>query len=110
MVLNTSASLIAHLSRYSHIYTYMFDELHWLPLHARLQFKILTLIFKAQRGLAPKYLVDAILRPHSASSNRSLRSFNFFSWALHTGEFLNGSLRSFNRLDLLVPHSRTAFA
>jgi len=46
----------------------MFDELHWLPLRARILFKILTLIFKAQRGVAPNYLVDVILRPHSASS------------------------------------------
>src|ERR1043165_3112579 len=53
-VLNTAARLIARLPRYSHISTFMFDDLHWLPLHARIQFKILTLIFKAQRGLAPK--------------------------------------------------------
>ena len=52
----------------------MFDELLWLPLRARIQFKILTLIFKVQRGLAPKYLVVVILRPHLASSNRPLRS------------------------------------
>ena len=63
----------------------MFEELHWLPLCARIQFKILTLIFKAQRGFDPKNLVDVILRPLSASSNRPLRPLN--------------------RLDLLVPHS-----
>src|SRR6218665_1070513 len=64
--------------------------LHWLHPHARIQFKIFTLIFKVQRGLALKYLVDVILHPHSASSNRPLRSPN--------------------RLDLLVPRSRTALA
>ena len=89
-VLNTAARLIARLPRYSHISTFMFNELHWLPLHARIQFKILSLIFKAQRGLAPQYLVGVILRPHSASSHRPLRSCN--------------------RLDLLVPRSRTAMA
>ena len=89
-VLNTAARLIARLPRYSHISTFMFDNLHWLPLHARIQFKILTLIFKAQRGLAPKYLVGVILRPLSATSHRPLRSCN--------------------RLDLLVPRSRTAMA
>ena len=31
--------------------------LHGLPLHARIQFKILTLSFKTQRGLAPKYIL-----------------------------------------------------
>ena len=89
-VLNSAARLIARLPRYSHISTYMFEQLHWLPLSARIQFKILILIFKAQRGLAPKYLMDLILRPHSASSHRPLRSSN--------------------RLDLLVPRSRTAMA
>ena len=68
----------------------MFDELHWLPLRARIQFKLFTLVFKVQRGLAPKCLVDVILRPISASSSHPLRSIN--------------------RLDLLVPRSRTALA
>src|SRR6218665_3380832 len=75
----------------SHFYIIiMFDGLHWLPLRARIQLKILTLIFKAQRGLAPKYLVDVILRPNSSSFSRPLRSLN--------------------RLYLLVPHSRTTLA
>jgi len=87
LVLNTAARPIARFLQYSHISTHMFEELHWLPLCARIKFKILTLIFK---GLAPKYLVDVILRPHSASSIRPLRSLN--------------------RLDLLVPRSRTALA
>ena len=89
-VLNSAARLIARLPKYSHISTFMFDELHWLPLRARTQFKILTLILKSQRGLAPKYLTKTLLRPHSASSHRPLRSSN--------------------RLDLLVPRSRTAMA
>src|SRR6218665_1557664 len=70
--------------RYTHISTHMFDELHLLPLHARIQYKIIT-GFQVQRGVGPKYLSDVhvILRPHAASSIRSLRSLN--------------------RLDLLVP-------
>jgi len=47
LVLNTAARLIARFPRYSHISTYIFDELHWLPFPARIQFEILTLIFKA---------------------------------------------------------------
>jgi len=70
-------------STYANVYDYMFVELHWLPLHARIQFKILTLIFKTQWGLALKYLVDVMLNPHSASSSRPLSSLD--------------------RLDLLVP-------
>src|SRR6218665_2368462 len=45
LVLDTAARRMARFPLYSHAYTYMFDELHWLPLHARIKFKILTLIF-----------------------------------------------------------------
>jgi len=90
LVLNTAARLVARFPRYSHISTYMFDELQWLPLRARIQFKILTLIFKAQRSLAPKYVVDVVFRPHSASYNRTLSSLD--------------------SIDFLVPLSRTALA
>src|SRR5688572_31906555 len=89
-VLKAAARLIARLSRYSHISAFMFEQLHWLPLSARIKFKILILVFNAQRGLAPKYLADVLLRPLSASSHRPLRSSN--------------------RLELLVPHTRTAMA
>lgn len=39
------------------ISTCMLDELYWPPLHACMQFKILTLIFKSQLGLALKFIV-----------------------------------------------------
>jgi Reverse transcriptase (RNA-dependent DNA polymerase) len=89
-VLNSAARLIARLPKYSPISTFMFHDLHWLPLHARMQFKILTLMFKAQLGLAPKYLINMISRPYSASSLRPLRSAN--------------------RHDLFVPFTRTTMA
>ena len=89
-VLNAAARLIARRPRYSHISTFMFQELHWLPICARIKFKILILVSKSQRGLAPKYLADVIHRPLSVTSHRPLRSSS--------------------RLDLLVPHTRTAMA
>ena len=46
-------------------------ELHWLPVRARIEFKILLITFKIIKGLAPKHLSDliAIL----LSSNYDLR-------------------------------------
>jgi hypothetical protein len=89
-VLNAAARLIARLPRYSHISAFMFEQLHWLPLSLRIKFKILALMSKAQRGIAPEYLTDVIQRPLSASSHRPLRSLN--------------------RMDLLVPRTRTSMA
>src|SRR6218665_695021 len=44
-VLNAAARLVGRLPRTSHISAFMFDHLHWLPLIARIQLKVLTLIY-----------------------------------------------------------------
>ena len=85
-----SEYLIARLPRFSHISTFMAEQLHWLPLSVRIQFKVLILVLKSQLGLAPKYLCHKILRPISATSLRPLRSSD--------------------RLDLYVPRVRTTMA
>ena len=46
-VLNAAARLIACLPKFSHISNYMVNELHWLPLSARIQFKVLVLVLKS---------------------------------------------------------------
>jgi len=89
-VLNAAARLIARLPRFFHISTFMFERLHWLPLTARIQLKVLIHVIRSCLGLAPKYLCDSIRLPASAGSLRPLR----FS----------------DRLDLFVPRVRTAMA
>jgi len=37
-----SGGIREYAPRYTHISTHMFDELHLLPLHARIQYKIIT--------------------------------------------------------------------
>ena len=72
-------------------HTFMAEQLHWLPLSVRIQFKVLILMLKSQLGLAPKYLCHQILRPPpSAISKRPLTSSD--------------------RLDLFVPRVRTTMA
>ena len=61
-VLNAAARLIVRLPRFSHISTFMFEQLHWLPLTARIQLKVLVLICRSYLGLAPKYVCDSIRR------------------------------------------------
>src|SRR5688572_10468314 len=89
-VLNAAARLIARLPRFSHISSYMLEKLHWLPLTARIQLKVLVLVCRSYSGLAPKYLCCLVRRPISATSHRPLRSLD--------------------RLDLLVPRARTTMA
>ena len=47
--------------------------LHWLPIHFRIQHKVLTLVFKAVHGERPQYLRDMFT--HGVTS-RNLRSTN----------------------------------
>jgi hypothetical protein len=89
-VLNAAARLIARLPRFSHISIFMTEHLHWLPLFARIRFKVLFLTSKAFLGQAPRYLCDLVCRPLSAASDRPLRSLD--------------------RHDLLVPRTRTTTA
>ena len=44
------------------------EQLHWLPISARIEYKVLLLILKAQLRAAPKYLQDFIRFPFSATS------------------------------------------
>ena len=53
-VLNAAARLIARLPKFSHISSYMVNGLHWLPLSARILFKVLVLVLKSKLGLASK--------------------------------------------------------
>src|SRR6218665_81257 len=45
-------------------------------LYIRIEYKVLLIVLKAQMGVAPKYLRDAIRLPTSASSLRPLRSLD----------------------------------
>ena len=51
-------------------------ELHWLPIKARIQHKVLSLTYKSLNGLAPQYLQDLItLCPVARPGLRSEQSF-----------------------------------
>src|SRR6218665_3635773 len=57
-----------HSSILSYIYFHHFmtEQLHWLPLSARIHFKIIFLVYKAFLGLARSYLCKLIMRPLSS--------------------------------------------
>ena len=52
----------------------MLDVLHWLPVRQRIQYRLVSLVWRFQLDLAPAYLID-LCRPVSAArGSRSLRS------------------------------------
>ena len=57
-VMNASARLIFCAPKHCHI-TPLLQQLHWLPIRLRIEFKILLITFKVLQGSAPKYLIDS---------------------------------------------------
>jgi len=56
-VQNAAAWLVTGTRRRDHI-SPVVRQLHWLPVHQRVTFKLAILVFKALHGLAPRYLAD----------------------------------------------------
>ena len=70
MVLNSAARLVTLTPKANHI-TPILRKLHWLPVSARIDYKILIMVYKCLNGTAPKYL-RAMLQVYSPT--RTLRS------------------------------------
>lgn len=64
-VCRTWARLICNESKYCHI-TPLLVDLHWLPVKFRIEFKILLIVFKIFKGLAPTY-VSFLITPKPIS-------------------------------------------
>jgi hypothetical protein len=69
-VQNSAARIISRSRKYDHI-TPVLTQLHWLPVHYRIVFKILLLVYKSLNGICPVYLSSLL---SYRKSTRSLRS------------------------------------
>jgi hypothetical protein len=60
-VLNSAARVVCLSPKFDHITPHLI-ELHWLPVKARISFKVLllVLVYKALNGMAPSYLADMV--------------------------------------------------
>ena len=52
----------------------MLDVLHWLPVRQRIQYRVVSLVWRCQLGLAPAYLRDLCRPVSGAQGSRSLHS------------------------------------
>ena len=67
---NSAARIVTKTRKYEHI-TPVLEELHWLPVRYRIDFKILLLVFKSFHGQAPEYITELLIQ---YKPNRPLRS------------------------------------
>src|SRR5260221_8128308 len=73
-VLNAAARMILSLRKYDHVTSAVRDDLHWLPIRQRIEFRICVLVYKYLHGSAPSYLSDMIKRVDSVANLRCHRS------------------------------------
>jgi hypothetical protein len=67
---NTAARVATRRKKHDHI-TPALENLHWLPIHYRVQYKVLLYVFKALKQEAPLYLEELV---NIYKPARSLRS------------------------------------
>ena len=57
-VLNSAARLVLNILKFIHISAAIRDELHWLPIRRRIDFKIALMVRHCLVGAAPEYLME----------------------------------------------------
>ena len=72
-VQNAAARLITVTRKFDHT-TPILRDLHWLPVHQRIKYKIAMLVNKCLRGLAPPYLAELCQSVVELAGRRHLRS------------------------------------
>ena len=123
---NSAARLVCYLSRFCHITPTLFS-LHWLLVCFRIEFKLLTLAFKAIHGLAPQYITDLInvkqqfgrmmLRPQSelqllpprTITKKTLGDRSFMASAPKLWNRLPSNIRAVNDLNCFKTLLKTHF-
>ena len=120
-VQNCAARLICRRKKHDHV-TPLLKELHWLTIHVRPTYKLLTIAYSVMHGLAPKYLAELLDRHHPRRVLRSASAELFsvpFSQTVRHGDRrfsvavatlwnqLPNSLRRIETLPLFRTHLKT---
>ena len=74
-VQNASARLICQLKPRDHISTSL-QDLHWLPIRYRVQYKLCTLMYTIHKGQSPAYLSHEVITVATQTLRSGLRSAN----------------------------------
>ena len=72
-VLNAAARLIHSARKHDHI-SPLLNDLHWLRVPQRIEFKLVVLVYRCLDGTAPSYLADELRRVSDMPARQRLRS------------------------------------
>ena len=71
--LNAAARLVFSLQKYDSV-TLLLQELHWLKVEQRIEYKVAVLVYRCLHGIAPPYLANDFRRVADLGTRRRLRS------------------------------------
>ena len=101
MVQNYAARLLTFHRKRDHI-TLILQDLHWLPVASKINFKVLILMYKSLNSLAPAYLTDKIKRLQPL---RSLRSCDRYKAIMPRAHKVRLGDRAFSIIEPKLWHS-----
>lgn len=78
-VQNAAARLVLNIRSHEHV-TPALRQLHWLPVEARISYKLCLIMHQIHTGQAPQYLADSVTRTSAASRRPGLRSADSASY------------------------------
>ena len=81
-VQNAAAKLVCGLNRWDHVEPPL-QDLHWLPVRFRIQFKVLLLVYKSLNGKGPAYLKELLIPYNPSCALRSASSNNLVEPRTH---------------------------
>ena len=84
LIQNQAARIVKKQNKYCHV-TPILQDLHWLPVQYKIQFKILLLVFNSIHGEGPVYLASMLEEYHpSVASFKSALKTRFFEKAFNS--------------------------
>ena len=60
--------MVSRRSKFDHISDVIHEELHWLPIEQRIDFKTCILVYKCLHNMAPAYLAKHIISVEANAS------------------------------------------
>ena len=120
-VQNTAARIVTVTKKFDHI-TPVLIQLHWLPVHVRILFKVLLLVYKALNGMAPLYITELLsyrTRSHTLRSTDQkplavpksrLKTYGNRAFSVAAPKLWNElplDLRSLDKINLFKKHLKT---
>ena len=73
-LIKLAARVLSSRSRFDHITDFARDYLHWLPIRQRVEFKICSMVFKAQLDLSPIYIMELMKSTSMIPKRQDLKS------------------------------------